>query len=181
MISAMPDRMHRSGPRGTWWDRELWFHWVLANMAGEFVGLGLAALLGIVLALAVDAVFGTIQPLVIAIGMVGLGTFEGVVVGAAQWIVLRHHLSQVRSRTWVLATAIGAFVAWSLGMIPSTVMDFAGDNGASTGPDIGPVVFFGLAAAMGAALGVVLAIPQWIVLRRHVAHAVVWIPANALA
>jgi hypothetical protein len=40
---------------------------------------------------------------------------------------------------------------------------------------------YGLAALMGFAAGMILGTPQWLVLRRHVRRAALWIGANALA
>ena len=49
-----------------------------------------------------------------------LGTvLEGVVVGAAQEFVLRRRLTQLRPRSWIVATAIGAALAWVLGWCPA--------------------------------------------------------------
>jgi len=40
---------------------------------------------------------------------------------------------------------------------------------------------YGLAALMGLVAGTKLGTPQWLVLRRHVPRAALWVPANALA
>ena len=57
------------------------------------------------------------------VAAVALGTLlEGVVVGAAQWRVLREPLPALSRGSWVEATAIGAGLAWLLGMVPSTVI-----------------------------------------------------------
>jgi hypothetical protein len=167
--------------RVNWWDGILWRRWVLANTGGELIGLGLAALLGFALFLVTESLATGLATLLLAISMVALGTFEGVVVGFAQWLVLRHPLPPVSSRIWVLATAIGTFVAWTLGMIPTVAIDFSGSSDAAPAPEINPVIYFGLAAMFGAVLGVIFSFPQWLVLRRYVAHAEIWIPANALA
>lgn len=46
---------------------------------------------------------------------------------------------------------------------------------------MGNLATYGLAALMGLALGPILGLPQWWVLRRHVERASWWVPANALA
>jgi hypothetical protein len=170
---------HLTSP--AWWEGRLWFRWVMANAAGEFVGLGLAALAGVALSLAVQSIVGSLGPALFFLGMVFLGTFEGAVVGVAQSFVLRDCLPRVRRRTWVFATAVGAFIAWALGMIPSTLMAFNETDTGSTEPTISPFVFYGLAAAMGAILGVIFAVPQWRVLKRVVSRSGIWVPANAAA
>jgi hypothetical protein len=84
-------------------------------------------------------------------------------------------------RAWVMATAAGAFVAWTLGMLPSTLLSAGSSTpgSAPTGPS-GAVVY-GLAALMGLVAGTILGTPQWLVLRRHLPRAALWVPANALA
>ena len=56
-------------------------------------------------------------------------------------------------------------------------------QGASTGPAAEPsgLLFYGLAALMGLVLGPVLGLPQWVVLRRYVARAGWWVPAQLAA
>ncbi len=86
-------------------------------------------------------------------------------------------------RAWIGATALGAFVAWCLGMLPSTLMSLgpqetAAPSGAS--PFEGPLIY-PLAMAMGAALGAILGLPQWAILRRSAPRGWRWIAANAAA
>lgn len=106
---------------------------------------------------------------------------EGAVVGTAQWLVLRRPLPEMRWRVWVLATAAGAFLAWALGMIPSTILSLGTDGEQSAPEEPGAAVVYGLAFLMGLVLGPVLGFAQWLVLRRYVEWAVLWMPANALA
>ncbi len=162
-----------------------WLRWVLANAAGELLGLGGSALIGIILATTLDleTVAGT---LLMAAGMIVLGTLlEGIVVGLCQWSVLRWALPAVSWRHWTVATAAGAGVAWCLGMIPSTLMLMvpagSGSEAAGTMAEMSDTVYYALAAGMGFVLGPTLAVPQWVVLRRQVARAGWWVPANALA
>lgn len=100
------------------------------------------------------------------------------VVGTAQWVVLRRLLPGLLWKTRALATAAGVFVAWTLGMIPSTVLSLGADAGACGADD---AVVYGLAFLMGLVLGPVLGFAQWLVLRRHFENALLWMPANALA
>jgi chromate transport protein ChrA len=110
-----------------------------------------------------------------------LGTLEGVSVGLAQWLVLRRRLPLLRQRTWVMATALGAFVAWTLGMMPSSLMMLIHGADATPPPALSDAAVYALAAAMGAVLGIILGIPQWRVLRRSVTRAGWWVWANAAA
>jgi len=165
------------------WDWNLWFRWVLANAIGEVVGLGTAAVVGVGLAWTIEKTMGAFGSLAMAGVMILVGTLEGIVVGIAQWLVLRRPIQNMSWRVWVLATAIGAFVAWTLGMIPSTLMatNTAAAAAAAPPPEMSDVVMYGLAALMGAVLGPILGLPQWLVLRRHVQKAGWWVLANAAA
>jgi hypothetical protein len=99
--------------------------------------------------------------------------------------VLRRVLATVTRRAWIAATAIGAGAAWTLGMLPSTIMSLVmssqppAENAGSFEPE--GLVFYGMAAGMGIVLGVVLAFAQWLELRKHVNGAGWWIPANSAA
>jgi hypothetical protein len=171
-------------PRG--WDWGLWRRWVGANALAEFVGLGGSFLVvGVMLTLVSGETVGSV--LLVAGVSILLGTFlEGVLVGLLQWSVLRCALPDLPRRSWVLATAAGAFVAWMLGMLPSTILSL-GQSAASTTAAAAPMpeppvgIILLLATAMGFVLGPVLSAAQWVVLRRYVRRAGWWIPANGLA
>lgn len=159
----------------------IWRYWVVANAFAELIGLGGAALVGVLAFMDLEALYG---PAAMALIMILAGTFlEGVVVGAAQWTVLHRAILQLHWQKWIGATAVGAFTAWLLGMIPSTLMALAETEEAvaTAQPEINNLVLFSLAALMGLVLGPILALPQWLVLRRYVENAFWWIPANALA
>jgi hypothetical protein len=104
-------------------------------------------------------------------------------VGLFQWRVLRDALPGLPRADWVKATALGAGIAWTLGLLPSTVISMMETQSADPAPMQEPstAVVLLLAAGMGMALGAVLAAPQWIVLRRYVRRAGWWVPANMLA
>lgn len=164
-------------------DLIFWLRWALANALGEAVGLSAVLLVGFgVLGSAVEGLPGA-WPFVasLAAGIV-LGVFEGIVVGAAQGIVLRRRLPELLLRSWIMATVIGAMVAWGLGMLPSTLM--AGGAGEAQAAAEMPEWFtYVMAAGMGLVAGVVLAFVQWTVLRTAsgVRRAWLWLPANSLA
>lgn len=103
-------------------------------------------------------------------------------VGGAQSAVVHRALPFLSRRSWVLATALGAGIAWVLGMIPSTIMALRPpEPGAPPPAEPSALVQYPLAAALGLVTGPVLGLAQWIVLRRYVAHAGRWLWANALA
>lgn len=88
----------------------------------------------------------------------------GLVLGAAQWLVLRSHING--AGWWILATGLG----WAAGF----------PAGAELANRAGLVsILFGLLAGLttGAALGLL----QWLVLRRHATQAFWWVPVSIFA
>jgi hypothetical protein len=164
-------------------ESRLWLRWVLANAIGEAVGLGITSLVGAVVILSGGASRGVLTTMGTTVLAVLAGTLvEGTVVGTAQWLVLRRPLPRLRWRTWAAATGAGAFLAWTLGMIPSTVLSLgAGSGGGEPQAEPSEILVYGLAFLMGLVLGPVLGFAQWLALRRYVRGAALWMPANALA
>jgi len=161
------------------WDWNIWFQWILANAIGETVGLGGTLVISGLLLVNAQKTMGVVPAAVLA---VLAGTFiEGIVVGTAQWLVLRRPIKSIKWRIWVLATAIGAFIAWTLGMIPSTFMFASADSGGAAPAQMSDLMIYALAAVMGLVLGSILGVPQWVVLRHHLPKAGWWVLANALA
>jgi hypothetical protein len=163
----------------TQWEWKLWLQWVIANAVSETVGLGTTLLIGAFLLVNAEPPIGALPAA--ALGVLAGTVIEGSIVGTAQWLVLRRPLEKMRWRTWVLATALGACVAWTLGMIPSTLLFTGADSGAAAPGEMSDPMIYTLAAAMGIALGAILGAAQWLALRRHLPKAGWWIPANALA
>jgi hypothetical protein len=85
----------------------VWFGWV---SLGELVGFAIPAAVG---ALTVAAA----MPWQVA-ALVAAGAAEGAVLGFAQSHVLRRTLPGLVTRRWVVATVLGATVAWVAGMSP---------------------------------------------------------------
>jgi hypothetical protein len=164
-----------------WWGWNMWLQWTLANVVGEVLGLGLAGVVAIVMVLTIGEPETVLAALMMAGVMIAAGTLEGVIVGFAQWLVLRRRIRRMSRREWITATAIGAFAAWVIGMAPSTLMALNQSAGSSQPPEIRDAVKYALAAVMGAALGMILGAPQWRVLRRYASGASLWIWANAAA
>ncbi len=108
------------------------------------MGLGATVLVGAGLL----ATLGEGAALLLAGIAILAGTFiEGTVVGTAQWLVLRRPLPEMRWRAWALTTAAGAFLAWTLGMIPSTLMNVRTETQAPA-DEPGAAVIYGLAFLM---------------------------------
>lgn len=170
---------------GTPESRTIWRRWVVANGLGEFIGLTSTMAMVAGLFSANDSL-SLGAALIAAAGVALAGAVvEGVVVGLAQVSVLRRAIPGFAWPPWVIATSIGALVAWLLGMMPSTffqAMAKGTEVAASAAPFDPPLILqLGLAVAMGAALGPFLGVPQWLVLRRHLPRAGRWVLANSVA
>lgn len=135
--------------------------WVLSVTAGEAIGFIVPAVVGGSLALTEAPVFVVYPAMILA------GACEGALLGLGQSIGFGS--SAVPRLAWITATAVGAAVAWSLGMLPSTV----------GGLDLRSVWTL-LWISVGAVL-LLASIPtmQWLVLRRVVPGSFRWIPINA--
>lgn len=157
-----------------------WKSWIIANAMAELIGLGSSSLLWLLFFFGMESYLGVFLAAVVVV--IGSTLLEGSAVGIAQALVLRQWLPKLSLRQWWLATMLGAFVAWCFGMAPSTMMTMnAETTTAAPPPAISDTIIYLLALLMGLVLGPVLALPQWWVLRRHVARAWLWLPANAVA
>jgi hypothetical protein len=161
--------------------RKAWISWVWANAWAELLGLGATFLLGYGLFAFIEEPQTPVAVIGFVLLMTATGIVEGTVVGWFQWSVLRKIFKKILFRTWWAATLIGALTAWFLGSLPSSLMGI-GPEEVVTGPVEPPLsLMLLLACGMGLVLGVILALPQWRVLRRHALRAWIWLPANSLA
>ncbi|HTL42676.1 MAG TPA: hypothetical protein VL294_14490 [Pseudolysinimonas sp.] len=134
--------------------------WILRVTIAETLGFGLAA--SVAAAVAASGIAPAPGYLLTIAG----GAVEGAMLGVGQWLGMPG--SRPPAVAWVGATSAGAAVAWSIGMLPSTV---------------GFDPFSGAAAAVfvGGALLLLASIPvaQWLVLRTR--RALHWIPVTMAA
>jgi hypothetical protein len=144
----------------------LWERWVLATSIAEIIGLAIVGVVSVIVS-HVGYIQGTLTL---------LGTLEGIVLGFAQWLVLRRYIRH--STRWIFATVIGALFAWFTGLTISIVMALA-YAGASDGAT--KVAFIKGVVLLGAALGAVMGFCQWLVLKSQIRFSVWWIFANAVA
>ncbi|ETA05764.1 hypothetical protein V525_16020 [Gordonia alkanivorans CGMCC 6845] len=107
--------------------------------------------------------------------MVVCGAGEGALLGVGQAVGLRGTSWQVPSARWVPATAVGAMIAWSLGMAPSSLVDLGVDI------DLGNPLAWVVAGAGAVALLISIPSAQYVVLRNRIPHAWQWIPVNVVA
>jgi hypothetical protein len=138
--------------------------WVLVVTLGEAIGFMVPAAVGAAMA---AAEWGKLPTLIV---MVLAGSVEGAVLGTAQADCLYRWRVLPLRRRWIAATSLGAAVAWSLGMLPSTL---GGLNWTA-----GTVVLIGIG---GLILLTSLPLAQYFVLRDHLRRALLWIPINMVA
>lgn len=105
-----------------------------------------------------------------------VGMVEGLILGFFQWLVLRRYIRQITG--WIVATTIGALIAWSLGIVSSFFMTIVVVVSAE---GMTKTDFLEGIALLGALVGSVLGFAQWLVLRIHIQRAAWWIVANAIA
>jgi hypothetical protein len=159
----------------------LWLRWVGANALAELVGLGATFALDILIISQIQAA-GTLLAALVGIALIAAtGAVEGSIVGLLQWSVLRRPFPAVARRAWVVATVAGAVIAWFLGSLPSTLVDMGAQETGAVAQEPPAWLILLLAAGMGLFLGAVLGYPQYRVLRKFVAGAWIWIPANGVA
>jgi len=160
----------------------LWVRWVAANVAAEVLGLGVDGLVGLWLISQWGEPSGA-RVVAFAALLVAFGALEGVLVGLGQGWAVGPFLPELSLGAWVASTAAGAFLAWVLGMLPSTLMSFArpAADAAVDGPAISDALQLLLAIPLGLVAGAVLSSVQALVLRRHLPGVWRWVAGNALA
>jgi uncharacterized membrane protein (UPF0136 family) len=146
--------------------------WVLANLIAELLGLGIIAFVG--------AIFPTYDNQNSQIVLILSGVFQGLILGVAQWLVLRRYMRN--SIWWVLATIIGCFFGWLLVLFVSAIALFTVAV-AQEGLD-SITVFLGVIWLV-TAVGMLIGLPQGLILLTSLKvkfyKAVWWMNVNALA
>jgi len=165
--SSTPAPLHPpcGNARRTAW--RAWWHWTVMVALGEVVGFGIPVLIG------ASAYALRLPESILHTAVIVGGMGEGIVLGLAQWLVLRQYVPRLSARAWVLATGAGALLAWVIGM-----------GVANVGPTVwqrSPPLFITVAGVLTVVFLLSMGGAQWLVLRRHVGHAGWWIAASALA
>jgi hypothetical protein len=159
----------------------LYLRWILANAFGELLGLGATFAIGIGLFSGLAQDSALLPTLLTAVLMTALGVIEGSLVGWLQWRVLHRPLPDIAFMAWMRATILGAVIAWGLGAIVMTLGSLSAPSGGQTVQEPDPTFMLVMEIMMGLAAGLILAYPQWRVLRSQVQRAWLWLPANSLA
>ncbi|MFO7634447.1 MAG: hypothetical protein R6W76_17995 [Caldilinea sp.] len=159
----------------------LWRRWVVANALAEMVGLGATLALGAFVIVRLEQQSGAAIVLLSFAVAVASGAIEATVVGLAQWWAMHPWFAAIGRRAWWLATLIGALAAYVLGYLPSTLMSLGEQSSQATMTEPPQWIVLLLAAGLGLVAGAVLSLAQWWVLRKAVARAGWWVPANMAA
>jgi hypothetical protein len=130
---------------------------------GEAVGFSVPAITGVAVTSASWGRSATFVAMVLA------GSVEGALLGTAQADCLYRWAVLPTRRRWIIATSVGAAVAWSLGMLPSTI---------GLHPTAGIVIMVGIG---GLVLLTSSPLVQYFVLRDHAKRPLLWIPINLAA
>jgi hypothetical protein len=145
-------------------ERNLWLNWTIAVSLGELVGFTIPAIAGAIAGWLLLSEFSLAALLVLA------GAGEGAILATAQALVLRQVIPEFTGGRWILYTAIGAMIAWGLGMSASQLNNLENIT----------LVIIGW-IAIAAVLVCTIGFAQWLVLRDYFYGAGWWIPVNALA
>ncbi|NEW43249.1 hypothetical protein GV794_05175 [Nocardia cyriacigeorgica] len=142
--------------------KRLWRRWFALVTIGEVLGFAAPA--------AAAVTIGQIDSTLAAVTMLMAGLVEGAVLGWFQARVLHSAIPDLDTRRWILATALGALTAWTVAI---ALMASNGLQGWPTAAAI-PVLASGALVIIFS-----LGVPQWFVLRDHLAEADGWIGASA--
>lgn len=139
--------------------------WFVATTLGESVGFLVPSV--------VAALVWDLHPGLTLVLMVLAGVGEGLLLGAAQSVVLGREFLGFSRVAWTGATAAGAAAAWFLAMVAVTA--------SSTWTQWPPVLTAPLGLLLGLSLLASVGLAQWTVLRHHVARSRTWVPVNVVA
>ncbi|BAZ39612.1 hypothetical protein NIES4101_55660 [Calothrix sp. NIES-4101] len=156
-------KRHKPSQWSSW---GLWERWIVATSIAEVIGLAIVAVVSLIV-----SQFGYIQGTFTLVGIL-----EGIVLGFAQWLVLRRYIQH--SRRWIIATVIGALFAWFSGLTVSALMAiaYAGVSDVTKTQAFIKGLFL-----LGAGLGAMLGFCQWLVIKNQIRFSIWWIVANAIA
>ncbi len=160
----------------------IWLRWTMVSAAGLFLGMGVAAVLGVIgfgLTLSTTSLDSPVDWLIAMAAVVPAGLVGGTIAGVAQWMELRRRLGGINGLRWAFLTATGVTVALWLGaslVAPigrASASSHAGTVASTTISTI-PGLSFVLVGALGLATGLLVGVLQWLELRRSI-RSIAWI------
>jgi hypothetical protein len=149
-----------------WSSWGLWERWILATSIAQIIGLAIVGIVSIVVS-HVGYIQGTFTL---------IGTLEGIILGFAQWLVLRRYIHH--STRWIIATVVGGLFAWFTGLTITALMALVYAGVSDEAKILG---FFKGLFLLGAGNGTVLGFCQWLVIKNQIRRSIWWIIANAVA
>jgi hypothetical protein len=143
----------------------------------------------------IPLVLGSVPTEMAALGLIVLwlivlviGGLAGLLLGAAQWQIIRLWGNPHLSWPWVVATAIGLGVGWTIGSYLALwtiqAIDFDPREQLFYGLPVvrpNPLELVLRAAVVGAVVGLIIGVAQWLALRRTVPNAGIWIQVSVVA
>lgn len=162
MAAGTDDRGHTRRPFGM-------LAWTLLVTVGVVVGLA-APVAAYVAATRVELPMFIIYPTLALAGAV-----QGLVLGITQALALYRTVMEVPRAAWSLITMVGALVAWGLGMLPAT-FEALGEP-----LDLDSRRVLAMVLAGGVVLLLIVPFAQWLLLRRLLPGAWLWIAVEAVA
>ncbi len=158
-VALLPQELFRIGMGGLLYKRIRFFYiswlwkWLLVNAVGFSVGLA----------------FGEIvtETIGFAVGFLVIGAVTGMIIGAAQWSILRNYLQQQTGRWWISTSIFGFALGELIGFLIDWVIDVA-------------TLGVGGAIALGAITGMAVGTSQLYVLSKHLHKAWWWIPSSTI-
>jgi hypothetical protein len=149
-----------------WSSWGLWERWIFAISIAQIITLGIIGIASIA-ASHIGYIQGTYTL---------IGTLEGMILGFAQWLVLRRYIHH--STRWIIATVVGGLLAWFTGLTITGLMALVYAGVSDETKILG---FFKGLFLLGAGLGTVLGFCQWLVIKNQIRRSIWWIVANAAA
>lgn len=155
--------------------------WVWRCGLAEVLGFGVAGLIAGLTIMAIGEPSNDLQRAIVLLGAMLGGLGEGLAVGLLQASVLDRAIVGFSKKRWIAATVTVAVLGWFLGMLPSTLVSVAEQDGADiVEPSLGALLLyatiFGGAAGLlfGGAQALTLKSVGWVVRLR-------WTGINGLA
>ncbi len=152
--------------------------WLVRCSVAEFLGIGLAALVGSLWFTYFGEPVSLSPRLLIYVSFLAVGAVEGMLIGLAQATLLKRILPSLHVARFTAWTVLIAVFAWAMGMMPSTFFSSVPPAGASEEPSMWVVL--GFSCLGGAIGGLLIGSAQALELRHHTRSVRPWIFATII-